>query len=90
MEDYYNLLQTTAIFAHFIIFVLTIYHYKNRKNSKFIIGIIIQVILVSFLFRDLTNQWLINKQIGWFVLDYLLAIYFYLNIKENNENYRDK
>lgn len=86
MDYLYNLLQTGAIISHLVIIILKVSFFKKTTNFVIALGVTIQVVLIVFLTRDLANQWIVNKEWIWYLMDYLLALYFYLNLKNNQKS----
>ena len=79
MEYFYNIIQTIAIIAHLIVLLLRLSNFKNLPIVSNLTASLIQIILVVYLTRDLANHWIVNKEWIWYLMDYLLALYFYLS-----------
>ena len=83
MEYFWNEMQTGAIIAHFVVLVLRITS-KEKVSFVYVLGLLIQIILVIFLIRDIASPWVVNKELIWCLMDYLLALYFYLNLEKRD------
>ena len=81
-----NYIQIVVIILSGLVLYLRFSDKHNLRGFKNWYGAIFQIVLILLYIRELSISDLSYKKWYWFFVDFALAFYFYLRIKENKKN----
>jgi hypothetical protein len=81
MMEAFNFLQLAAILSHTAIIVYRCGKPSLFRHKRELLGTAIQLFLIFQLIKDMSSEYLVNKEWQWYLLDFSLALYFLMNTK---------